>query len=167
MTAIKLIPSTDPLLHRPAEKVDTTDLSSLKALSKDLILVLFEHRCAGVSAQQIGVDMAAFAINVDGYPKVCFNPEIVASAVDMVKQGETCATFPGLVLKVNRPDAVVVKYVNADGNEVTEHLDGEEARTWLHEYDHTVGICFTDRVSKLSLGMANKKMMKAAKRGKK
>lgn len=167
MTATKLIPSSDLLLHRPAGKVDTTEQDTIKTLSRDLISALFEHQCIGISAQQIGIDISAFAINVTGYPKVCFNPEIVASAVDMVKNEETCATFPGLVLKIKRPDAVVVRYVNADGNEVTEHLDGDEARAWLHEYDHTLGICFVDRVSKLSLGMANKKMKKAAKRSKK
>ena len=137
----------------------------LKPIASILVKAINEHRALGVSACQIGIDMSMFAIYVDGRMRICVNPQIVASATDMAKQSEGCLSYPGLMLTVNRPDAVVVRYHSIDGVEITEHLDGLSARVWLHEYDHTMGICFTDRVSKLSLNMAKRKLNKRNKRG--
>ena len=39
------------------------------------------------------------------------------------------------------------------------------ARVFLHEYDHLFGVDFTDKVSKLKLDMAKKKLAKRTKVG--
>lgn len=164
-----MIPSNDPLLHRPSQPVTEEQMANggerLKPIATMLVKAINDHRALGVSACQIGIDMAMFATYVDGQIRICANPQIVASSTTMEKQMEGCLSFPGLLLSVNRPDAVVVRYNSVDGVEVTEHLDGLSARVWLHEYDHTMGICFTDRVSKLSLDMAKRKLNKRNKKG--
>ena len=54
--------------------------------------------------------------------------------------------------------------ISIEGEEITERLEGLEARVWLHEYDHCQGICFTDRVGKLSINMAKRRQAKKLKR---
>jgi peptide deformylase len=166
---MQTIQSNDPLLHRPSQPVSEEQMANggeqIKPIAAILIKTMKDRNALGVSACQIGIDMAMFATYVDGVIRICVNPLIVASATNMEKQPEGCLSFPGLYLKVNRPDAAVVRYHNVDGVEVTEHLDGLSARVWLHEYDHTMGICFTDRVSKLSLDMAKRRLNKQNKRG--
>jgi len=164
---MQIIPSNDPILHRSSQPVSEEQMAGgeqLKPIASMLIKTIKEQRAFGVSACQIGIDMAMFATYVDDRFRICVNPQIVAAATNMEKQPEGCLSFPGLLLNVNRPDAVVVRYHNVDGVEVTEHLDGLSARVWLHEYDHTMGICFTDRVSKLSLDMAKRKLNKRNRR---
>lgn len=163
-----IIIENHPLLHKPASIVGDEMFADnglrLKPIATLLMTTINDNSALGVSACQVGIDLSVFAMMVDGQPRVCVNPQIIAAAVEMEKQPEGCLSFPGMILNVRRPDAVAVRYKTIDGTEVTEHLDGLAARVWLHEYDHTMGICFTDRVSKLGLSMAKKKMIKNSKR---
>ena len=166
---MQIINQVDPLLHRPSQQLTPEQISNtneVKTVASLLIDCIYKKSAVGVSACQLGVDLAMFAMEVGGRMRVCVNPQVVAAAVDMEMQEERCLSYPGLVLKIKRPDSVVVRYLTIEGQEMTEQLDGLDARVWLHEYDHTMGICFTDRVSKLSINMAKKKLNKQMKRDK-
>ena len=163
-----LIPSTDSLLHRPAKPVSdeqfTNYKSQLQPIAGLLMAEIYEKSALGISAVQCGVDLAMFAMLVEETPKVCINPEIAAASFEMVLMEEGCLSFPGMLLKVNRPAGIVARYKTLEGQEITERLEGLAARVWLHEYDHCQGICFTDRVSKLKLNMAKKRLEKQKQR---
>lgn len=164
-----LIKNDDPLLHRASQAVNEEMFlengAALKPIAAMLMKCINDNDALGVSACQIGMDLAIFAMNTNGRPRICANPQIVAASAEMCKAEEGCLSYPGLVLKVNRPAEVVVRYHDIDGNEVTEHLEGTEARVWLHEYDHTIGICFVDRVGKMSIDMAKRRMKKMMRKG--
>jgi peptide deformylase len=118
---------------------------------------MYEFGGIGISACQLGIDASMFAIDTDDQVRVCINPTIDGSIIDKLVEGrEGCLSFPGLELKIKRPSEILVRYRNLEGTEVVEKLDGLSARAWLHEYDHTQGICFTDRVSKLKLDIAKR-----------
>lgn len=163
-----LVPHNHPILNKPSQAVSQDMLdnngAALKPIASLLVDQINRHAALGISASQIGIDLAVFAISVDGQYRICANPQIVAASADMEKADEGCLSFPNLFIKVNRPCAVVVRYHNEHGKEVTEQLDGLTARAWLHEYDHTIGICFTNRVSKLSLAIAKRKLNKQNRR---
>lgn len=165
---ITLIKNDHPLMHRSSQLLTDDELANPDHKSRLIAPILLEamnsYLGLGISACQLGIDVSMFAMNVDGISRICCNPQIVAASSEMEKQREGCLSFPGLELNVNRPVAIVVRYYNVDCVEVTEHLDGLAARVWLHEYDHCNGICFTKRVSKLSLNMATKKLSKINKR---
>lgn len=165
---MKLVNSDDQLLKTPNKPVGEDLLSEngrgLKPLASLLMQKIIEHNALGISACQLGIDLALFAIEVNGTIKICANPQIVAAAAEMEKAEEGCLSFPNLYLKVNRPTAIIARYHNENGQEVTEQLDGLVARAWLHEYDHTIGICFTNRVGKLSLDLAKRKSTKKNRR---
>lgn len=164
-----LIPSTDALLHRPSKLVDDSmfedNSAQLVPIASLLLNSMVEYNGIGISACQIGIDLNMFAIHTDGQVRVCINSEIYGAVIgEMVKDSEGCLSYPGLELKVKRPSSIVARYKNLEGKEVTEKLEGLTARAWLHEFDHTQGICFVNRVSKLSLDMAKKKLNKLEKR---
>lgn len=163
-----LVSENDPILHQPTQNIEDTefanDSAALKPIAALLIENLYSKRALGISACQIGINKSIFAMDVDNKLKICINPTIVAAMAEMENDSEGCLSFPALVLKVNRPKSVIVRYKDIDGREVTEQLENLEARVWLHEYDHTQGICFTDRVSKLKLDMAMKKKAKLLKK---
>ena len=77
---------------------------------------------------------------------------------------EGCLTFPGLWLKVNRPESIEVEYEDVHGEKTKVFMYGLEARIFLHEYDHMVGRDFTSRVSKMVFDRAIKKRDKLIKK---
>lgn len=163
-----LLKQDDPMLHRASQPVGSEMLAegaaAMKPVAAALISMMNDTHALGISACQVGIDLAVFAMNTDGRVRVCANPQIVAAAAEMERAREGCLSYPGLELSINRPVAVVARYHDIDGNEVTEHLEGTDARVWLHEYDHTIGICFVDRVGKTSIDLARRKMRKKMKR---
>jgi len=166
-----LIESNDPLLHRPTKPISDEQFADyknqLQPIASLLVSTIYEKNALGVSACQLGIDMSMFAMMVDAEIKVCLNPEIVAASFKMVMMQEGCLSYPGLQLKVKRPAGVMVRYKTIEGQEVTEKLEDLAARVWLHEFDHCQGICFTDRVGKLGMSMAKKRLAKKNKRNKK
>lgn len=164
----ELVESTAEILHKPCQLVGdeyfADDSAQIRPIAALLIQKLYAYNALGISACQLGIDLSIFAVDVDNKLKICINPEIVAAIADMELGSEGCLSFPNMVLKVRRPASVIVRYKNIEGTDVTEELSGLEARAWLHEYDHTKGICFTDRVGKLKLSMAKKKQQKLERR---
>ena len=69
-------------------------------------------------------------------------------------------SFPGLVLRIPRPETVEVEYFNVKGDKQLTTLQQLDARVFQHEFDHLNGICFDKKVSKLKLDMAKKRLHK-------
>ena len=165
-----LVKNSDPILHKSTQIVEESEFldqsSSLKPIAALLIETLYANKALGVSACQVGIDKSIFVMDVDNKLRLCINPAIVAAMAEMKEGQEGCLSYRNLFLSVKRPDGVIVRYKDIDGREVTEQLQGMEARVWLHEYDHTQGICFVDRVSKLKLDMAKKKKEKLERKAK-
>jgi peptide deformylase len=111
----------------------------------------------GLAAPQVGLNLNAFVMNVMGNKRTCINPSILSVSPEMENQEEGCLSFPGLRLPVNRPFSIIANWIDETGKEHTESLMGLEARCFLHEWDHCQGICFTDRVGKVTLHLAKKK----------
>ena len=65
---------------------------------------------------------------------------------------------------MGRHTASLGRCETVEGGEVEETLDGMFSRIYQHEYDHTLGRVFTERVSKLKLDLAKKKADKIMKR---
>ena len=123
----------------------------------------------GLTCNQIGLPFNMFVMG--GHSKIengkkytCINPKIVSASEEQILFKEGCLTFPFLFLAIKRPKTVVVQYETVEGGEVEETLDGMFSRIYQHEYDHTLGRVFTERVSKLKLDLAKKKADKIMKR---
>lgn len=87
----------------------------------------------------------------------CFNPKIIEESDEQVIFSEGCLSFPQLFLKIKRPERVMVKYQNADGDEISAHFDGLAARVFQHEMDHMNGTTYLNRVGKVFLQSARRK----------
>ena len=94
----------------------------------------------------------------------CFDPMITEYGEETIIMHEGCLTWPGLWLKVSRPDHVSCTFEDELGvlHEVT--MMGLECRIFQHEMDHMEGTNFTKRVSKLKLDMGKKRAAKMKKK---
>ena len=157
MSVFKLIESTHPMLKLPIEKCsDEIDRNKVK---EDLIDSMKNYQGIGLSANQIGIMERVFVMysNVKEREIIaCFNPQILSVSNKKVLMDEGCLSYPGLWLKVSRPDGVEVSYEDENGELHKKAMFGLECRVFQHEYDHIEGITFNKRVSKLRWDMANK-----------
>ena len=123
----------------------------------------------GLSANQIGIMERVFVMYSDVKKRetiTCFNPEIVTKSDTEILMEEGCLTYPGLWLKVKRPDGIEVQYEDKSGEIQHQAMFGLECRIFLHEYDHMEGTNFTQKVSKIKLNRALKRRSKMVKRSK-
>ena len=123
----------------------------------------------GLSANQIGIMERVFVMYSDVKKRetiTCFNPKIVTQSDTKILMDEGCLTYPGLWLKVKRPDGIEVEYEDKNGEMQHQAMFGLECRIFLHEYDHMEGTDFTEKVSKLRLERAKKRLSKMMKKSK-
>ena len=128
------------------------------------------YQGVGLSANQIGIMERVFVMYSDVKKKeiiACFNPNIVAVSPKKTLMDEGCLTFPGLWLKVSRPESIEVEYEDVHGEKTKVFMYGLEARVFLHEMDHMDGIDFQTKASKMALDIAKRKRTKAMRKMKK
>jgi peptide deformylase len=144
------------LKERAHDAHDPTD-PAIRRLCQDLVDTMrASPACVGLAANQIGVPVRAFTVDVTGHRKarscagelVLVNPVLLESEVthhELAREG--CMSVPDLTGDVPRAHAVTVRGWTPDGDERTVHADAFEARALLHEIDHLDGLVFLDRVA--------------------
>ena len=143
---LELTPNTHPILHNKVKPCSVN--LDRHFISKTLIENMFHHDGVGLSANQIGMDVRAFAMVRDieyNDVIVCFNPRIVTRSNECVWCEEGCLSFPDQFINVQRPDKIIVKYEDEEGKDHKISLSGLAARVFQHEFDHLNGIDFTQR----------------------
>ena len=147
--AIRMIRENgDEILRKISKKVDVID-DSLKSLVDDMFETMYHADGVGLAAPQIGILKRIIVIDIEVIKKVMINPEIISeSTTDMQDGPEGCLSVPGIEDTVRRPKLLTVRYMNLDGEIVTEEARDLYARVICHEVDHLNGILFTDKVLK-------------------
>ena len=136
-------------------------------LKENLIETMKEYHGVGLSANQCGVMERVFVMYSDVKKDeiiACFNPQIISEGTEMVLMDEGCLTYPGLWLKIRRPDHIACSFEDENGDSQQVTMMGLECRIFQHEMDHMDGTNFTNRVSKLKLDMGKKRAAKMKKR---
>ena len=128
-------------------------------LSASMVSLMRKEVGYGLSANQIGLPLKMFVI--EGEPAYAiFNPRITYYGDEEVLLEEGCLSYPGLSLKIKRPRFIRVRFQDPYGDFVTKQFDGISSRVFQHEFDHSEGVDFISRVSKLKRDMAIKKWRK-------
>jgi len=126
---------------------------------------MIENKGIGLAANQIGLAKRVFVMgsyNITGFPQpfALFNPVILERSQDLVLDQEGCLSYPDLYLTVKRPSWVRAAYQNFKGDIIEAKFTDYLSKCFQHELDHLDGVCFVDKVSKLKLQFAMKKIRK-------
>jgi len=170
MKELKLIPPSDPRVQSAIapfkdEMLKEEGFKDRKELSDAMFEAMKKYGGIGLTCNQVGLPFNMFVLGdhlqiENGLKMACFNPMIISSSEETTVMKEGCLTFPFIFLSITRPRKVVVKYEDENGNLQEGHLDGMISRIFQHEYDHTMGLNFTDKVSKFKLKRAYEKAEK-------
>lgn len=155
----------DPRLKKTSEPVsDLTD--ELRALADEMLSTMYEAPGIGLAAPQVGVLSRLIVLDcvkAEGEtprPLIMFNPEVIASSDETNVYEEGCLSIPELFADVTRPAEVDVRWMDENGVEHTEGMDGLWATCVQHEIDHLEGKLFIDYLKPLRRQMMTRKMVK-------
>ena len=134
----------DPVLRQKANPIDTVD-GALVKLVDDMLETMHEAVGVGLAAPQVGVQRRLFVYELDDGPQAIINPEIVESSGELYHD-EACLSIPGLRIGIVRPEKVLLRGYDLDGNELTIEADDFMGRMFQHEVDHLDGVLMVERL---------------------
>jgi peptide deformylase len=152
----------DPILKTKCHDVDPLDPDLPLVLDK-MVAIMFAFGGKGLAAPQVGLPWNVFIVDLGPQedPRAIINPTIDFYEGKKIESEEACLSMPGIKGRVERYEQIIVSCCTPKSNDrVTIHLLGEEARVFQHEYDHTQGTVFIDRMRPVAKMMAKKKYLK-------
>jgi peptide deformylase len=161
---MKIINFPDTILSDRMPDFDFSNpVANPEELEKEMIKIMFENQGIGLSANQVGIRTRVFVMGQSADPdsaQAFFNPIVVANTDTLVEHLEGCLSFPGVYVKIKRPNKIKARWQNSSGEWLEGEFDGYACKCFLHELDHLEGITYRDRVSTLKWALAVKKTTK-------
>lgn len=132
----------------PVTEID----DGVHALWDEMIAVMEAMPGVGLAAVQLG-EMRALAV-VDASTKRgqavrMANPEILHASVELRPHEEASPCLPGVAATIERPRAVTVRFLNADGAMEERDFVGLWATSVQHQIDHLQGRMYFDRLGRV------------------
>jgi peptide deformylase len=166
MTVRPIVKYGHPMLHKPSEPVREID-GAIRKLLDDMVETMYAAPGIGLAAPQIAVPLRVIVVDLSvgeekGQLIKLINPEFVLREGEQ-RHDEGCLSVPGFGGSPVRPERVVVKGLDPDGQERT--YEGTEllARAFCHEIDHIDGLLFVDRLTPLKRDLMKRKLRKKAR----
>ncbi|WP_116089617.1 peptide deformylase [Sphingomonas crusticola] len=170
-----IIEAPDPRLRVKSTPVETVD-DDLRALIADMFETMYAAPGIGLAAIQVGVPKRVLVIDLqeaedaEGQPirkpLVFINPELTDPSTDRNIYNEGCLSVPDQYAEVERPATIRARWLDANGVQHDELIDGMLATCLQHEMDHLEGILFIDYLSRLKREMVLKKLEKSRRQSK-
>jgi peptide deformylase len=162
----------DPRLRQISSPVEeVTD--EVRELVSDMFETMYDAPGIGLAAIQVGVPKRILVIDLQEPeeeggepvkdPRVFINPEILTTSDEDVPYTEGCLSVPDQYAEVDRPDAIRARWLDLDGKQQEEEIDGLLAVCLQHEMDHLNGVLFIDHLSRLKRDMILRKLAKQRK----
>jgi len=135
---------TDDILRKKARIVEKVD-GRILALLEDMAETMYEANGAGLAASQVGVLRRVVVID-DGTGLIKLINPVIVKAIGEQQEMEGCLSIPDIYGVVKRPEKVIVRALNEQGQSVELEGSGLLAQAFCHEIDHLNGILFIDKV---------------------
>ena len=160
MSVLEVVNYGNPILRKRCNQV--TNFSRLLDFIDDMFDTMYEEEGIGLAANQVGVDLNLFIIDISHiddkeFPRIFINGEITSSRGESIFS-EGCLSIPEVALEVTRPEVISFKYQDIDEKWHEEEFDGLLARAIQHEIDHLNGVLIIDLVSEMQRLKVNKEV---------
>lgn len=159
MAVCKVLRLGHPLLRVVADKLSVEDIGRtfFKELVQDMTDTLAEQGGIGLAATQIGISLRVAIIAIAGGPSrygeleampltVFVNPEIEIIDPKVAGYWEGCLSIPGMRGYVERPQHIVLHYLDSAAEPQQLELRGFIATVFQHELDHLDGKLYVDHI---------------------
>ena len=147
----------------------TADYPNLDALLVNMWETMYDAKGVGLAAPQINKSIKLFLIDTTPFiddelreepvKKVFINARIIEESGERWVFNEGCLSIPEIREDISRKSSITIEYFDENFTKHTDNFDGITARVIQHEYDHTKGILFTDKISQLRKRMIKGKLI--------
>lgn len=152
MPAKEIIKYGDPRLRKVC--ITINNFFILPEIIANMFDSMYEAEGIGLAANQIGIDLNLFVIDITHTEEVTESAEFVNSQI-IDSHGEStfsegCLSVPGVEFEIKRPEFITLQYQKVDGSKHEQEFDGLYARAIQHEMDHLNGKLIVDHVSSVA-----------------
>ncbi|GAA0450510.1 MULTISPECIES: peptide deformylase [Sphingomonas] len=172
MAILPIIEIPDPRLRLISTPVEAVD-DEVRTLIADMFDTMYDAPGIGLAAIQVAVPKRVLVIDLQEQedeegkpvkePRAFVNPEILETSDECSLYKEGCLSIPDQFADVERPARCRVRWLDEQGAEHDEWLEGLLATCLQHEMDHLNGVLFIDHLSRLKREMVIKRLNKARK----
>ena len=145
-----------PALKKKGEDIDK-NYPGLEKLIADMFETMHESNGVGLAAQQVNRTIRLFLVDATpfeeehpeakDFKRVFINAQITGEEGEEWEFEEGWLSVPGINEYVSRKPVIYMSYYDENFNfHKSEKFEGIRARIMQHEYDHTEGILFVDRL---------------------
>ena len=152
--------------------------SEIEKLITDMWETLEVADGCGLAAPQVSIPIKLFIVNSrdtylnmnknqrrvyfdgdEGVKETFINAEIIEYVNDLITiDDEGCLSIPNIYEAVKRPWKITIKYHDAQFQENIQTFSGYTARVIQHEYDHTMGVLYTELLNPLRKQLLRNKL---------
>lgn len=167
MAKLPIITLPDPLLRSQSSAIEQVD-DELRKLIDDMLETMYDAPGIGLAAVQVAVPKRLLVVDVAGSdeeraPIAMINPEILKLGDETRVYEEGCLSLPDVLVDIERPKTVTVRYVDREGQQQQVEADGLLATAIQHEMDHLDGKLIIDFLSRLKRDMVVRRFKKQAR----
>ena len=147
---MELIKYPDPRLLRSCKEVSVFG-EELRVLLESMWEIMEKERGIGLAANQVGLEYRMFIMKGPNKENIfLINPKILEYSSFISSASEGCLSFPGLILKLDRPNWVKVSFQDLTGQTCIKIFSGIHSTCVFHEMEHLDGKVFiqNDKIPK-------------------
>ncbi len=166
MSVLEILKYPAPALRRKSLPVERVT-ERTRELARSMLDTMHDAPGVGLAAPQVGenVRLIVVDVSVGKDPKqvhFLVNPEIQSAEGERIVE-EGCLSLPGITEKIRRREAVRVRALNLEGEEVI--LDAREVLAFAlqHEIDHLDGKLILDHLNKTKRDLVKRRLKKQAR----
>ena len=155
---LPVVAAGHPVLKKPGVEIDPS-YPGLTELISDMFETMYQSEGVGLAAQQVNRAIRLFIIDASPYSdkfpeaedfkRVFINAKIYKFEGEDILFNEGCLSFPGIREDILRKPVIYMTYLDENFQPHDERFEGIIARVMQHEYDHTEGVTFIERMSPL------------------
>lgn len=169
MAKLPIITLPDPILRTKSTPIESVG-DDTRRLIDDMLETMYAAPGVGLAAIQVAVPKRLLVLDVADKdeprrPIAMINPEIVALGDARRVYEEGCLSIPDVLVDIERPSTVTVRYVDRDGRLQELQADGLLATAIQHELDHLDGKLIIDFLSRLKRDMIIRRFKKQTRSG--
>ena len=164
-----------PVLKKRALEIQE-DYADLKELLESMWETMYNASGVGLAAPQIGRAIQLFIVDTvqlnkegedtnEGIKQVFINAKKISEDGEFWDYEEGCLSIPNIRGDVERQERITLTYFDAEFISHKKTFEGMDARVIQHEFDHTQGVLFTEKLKPVKRNLIRRKL-EQMKRGK-
>ncbi|MCP5369146.1 MAG: peptide deformylase [Rickettsiaceae bacterium] len=167
MNNLQILTAPHPILTTRAKEIDIVD-KGIQVIMDRMLQTMYDDDGAGLAANQVGILKRIIVIDLQDetsedvalFPLKMANPKILSFSAQTSHKSEGCLSLPGQRIEVERPEQIVVEYLDYNNRRQVLDVNGWTARAIQHEIDHLDGKLLINYLSHMKRTMALKKLSK-------